>query len=98
MINKVILMGRLGKDPVIKRLNGGRIVANVTLATNEVYQNAGVLKEITEWHQLEMWDKQAEFAEKYLKKGRVIYVDGKTGPAGNMMNSPWEQLLSPNPL
>jgi single-strand DNA-binding protein len=77
MINKVILMGRLGKDPMIKRLSSGRIVANVTLATNEVYQNAGVLKEITEWHQLEMWDKQAEFAEKYLKKGRVIYVDGK---------------------
>ena len=77
MINKVILMGRLGKDPIIKRLSDGRIVANVTLATNEVYQNANVRKEITEWHYLEMWDKQAEFAEKYLKKGRVVYVDGK---------------------
>jgi single-strand DNA-binding protein len=77
VINKVILMGRLGKDPAIRRLENGRIVANVTLATNDYYTRDGQRLENTEWHNLEMWDKQAELAEKYLKKGRVIYVEGK---------------------
>ncbi len=77
MINKVMLMGRLGKDPMIKRLENGKIVANITLATNEYFQREGERQEITEWHSLEMWDKHAEFAEKYLKKGRIIYVEGK---------------------
>ncbi len=77
MINKVILMGRLGKDPVVRRLDNGRIVANATLATNDYYTRDGQRLENTEWHNLEMWDKHAEIAEKYLKKGRVIYVEGK---------------------
>ena len=77
MINRVILMGRLGKDPEVKRLENGKIVAKLNLATNEIYQKDGVRHEVTEWHNLEMWDKQAEFAEKYLMKGRIIYIEGK---------------------
>lgn len=77
MINKVILLGRLGKDPVIRRLENGRIVANITLATNDYYTKDGQRMESTEWHNLEMWDKQAETAEKYLKKGSLLYVEGK---------------------
>ena len=77
MINKVILLGRLGKDPVVRRLDNGRGVANVTLATNDYYTKDGQRLESTEWHNLEMWDKQAETAEKYLKKGSLLYVEGK---------------------
>jgi single-strand DNA-binding protein len=77
MINKVILLGRLGKDPVVRRLENGRVVANVTLATNDYYTKDGQRLESTEWHNLEMWDKQAETAEKYLKKGSLLYVEGK---------------------
>ena len=77
MINKVILMGRLGKEPVVRRLENGRVVANVTLATNDFYTKDGQRMESTEWHNLEMWDKQAETAEKYLKKGSLLYLEGK---------------------
>lgn len=77
MINKVILMGRLGKDPVVRRLENGRVVANVTMATNDYYTKDGQRLESTEWHNLEMWDKLADTAEKYLKKGNLLYVEGK---------------------
>lgn len=78
MINKVILLGRLGKDPQVKQLDNGRVVCNVTLATNDYYTDKeGNRKESTEWHNLEIWDNQARTAEKYLKKGSVIYVEGK---------------------
>jgi len=77
MINKVILLGRLGKDPVIRKLESGRIVANVTLATNEKYMKDGQVMESTEWHNLEMWDQQAQNAEKYFKKGMLLYCEGR---------------------
>jgi single-strand DNA-binding protein len=77
MINKVILLGRLGKDPVIRKLDNGRIVANVSLATNDFYTKDGQRMESTEWHNLEMWDQQALTAEKYFKKGSLLYVEGK---------------------
>lgn len=78
MINKVILLGRLGKDPQIKQLDNGRVVCNVTLATNDYYTDKeGNRKESTEWHNLEIWDNQARTAEKFLKKGSIIYVEGK---------------------
>ncbi len=77
MINKVILMGRLGKDPVVRRLENGRVVANVSMATNDYYTKDGQRLESTEWHALEMWDKLADTAEKYLKKGNLLYVEGK---------------------
>jgi single-strand DNA-binding protein len=77
MINKVILMGRLGKDPVIRKLESGRVVANISLATNESYLKEGQRMESTEWHYLEMWDQQALDAERHFKKGSVLYIEGK---------------------
>lgn len=77
MINKVILLGRLGKDPLIKHLDNGRVVANLTLATNDYYTKDGQRLESTEWHNLELWDNHAKMAESYLKKGNIIYVEGK---------------------
>ena len=77
MINKVILIGRLGKDPVIRKLESGRVVANISLATNESYLKDGQRMESTEWHYLEMWDQQALDAERHFKKGSVLYIEGK---------------------
>jgi single-strand DNA-binding protein len=79
MINKVILLGRLGRDPEIRELPNGKLVANVSLATSEVYNDrvTGERKENTEWHNLEMWDKHAETARQYLRKGSVLYVEGR---------------------
>ena len=78
MINKVILVGHLGKDPEVKYLDQNRAVANLTIATNERYTDRNGNKvEHTEWHNLEMWDGLAKIAEKYLKKGSLVYVEGK---------------------
>ena len=78
MINKVILVGHLGKDPEVRYLDQNRAVANLTLATNERYTDRNGNKvEQTEWHNLEMWDGLAKVAEKYLKKGSLVYVEGK---------------------
>lgn len=78
MINKVTLIGHLGKDPEVKYLDKDRVVANLTLATNERYNDRnGNRVETTEWHNLEMWDGLAKVAEKYLKKGSLVYVEGK---------------------
>ncbi len=78
MINKVILVGRLGKDPEIRAFEGNRKVANFTLATNERYTDkSGNKQEITDWHNLAIWGAQAEIAEKFLKKGMLIYIEGR---------------------
>ena len=78
MINKVILVGHLGKDPEVRYLDQNRAVANLTLATNERYTDRNGNKvETTEWHNLEMWDGLAKVAEKYLNKGSLVYVEGK---------------------
>ncbi|MCB9262734.1 MAG: single-stranded DNA-binding protein [Flavobacteriales bacterium] len=77
-INKVILIGHLGSDPEVRHLDGGRTVANFNIATNESYvDKQGNKIEQTEWHRLELWDSLAKVAEKYLTKGRQIYVEGK---------------------
>ena len=77
MINKAILIGHLGKDPEI-RTAGDAKVANFSLATSESYKDRnGDWKEKTEWHNIVMWRYLAERAEKYLKKGMEIYVEGK---------------------
>jgi single-strand DNA-binding protein len=77
-VNKVILVGNLGKDPEVKHLESGSVVANLTLATTEAYKDKnGQRVENTEWHDLELWDGQAKIAEQYLKKGSQIYVEGK---------------------
>ena len=77
-VNKVILIGNLGKDPEVRYLENGKAVANITLATTERYKDRnGNQAESTEWHDLEMWDGLAKIAEQYLKKGHSIYVEGK---------------------
>lgn len=77
-VNKVILLGNLGADPEVKYLEGDKVVANLSLATTEAYNDrSGNRVEQTEWHDLELWDQQAKIAEKYLKKGSQIYVEGK---------------------
>lgn len=78
-VNKVILVGRLGKDPEVRHLESGAAVANFPIATSEVYKdrNTGEKKENTEWHNIVLWRGLAEVAESYLKKGDMIYVEGK---------------------
>jgi len=77
-INKVILIGNLGSDPEVRYLEQDRVVANVSLATSESYNDKqGNRVTQTEWHRLEMWDHLAKIAEKYLTKGKQVYVEGK---------------------
>lgn len=77
-INKVILVGNLGKDPEVRHLEGGISVANFTLATNEYYKDKqGTRVERTEWHNIAAWRGLAEMAEKFLKKGQQVYIEGK---------------------
>ena len=78
-INKVILVGNLGKDPEVRYLEGGTAVANFTLATSETFKdrNSGERKTNTEWHNVVVWRGLAEIAEKFLKKGMQVYVEGK---------------------
>lgn len=77
-VNKVILIGNLGKDPEVRHLEGGASVANFTLATTEVYKDKnGNKNEQTEWHNIVVWRGLADVAEKYLKKGTTIYIEGK---------------------
>jgi single-strand DNA-binding protein len=76
-VNKVILIGRLGKDPEVMNFENGKKVS-FTLATTEVYYDKDQQKkEVTEWHNIVMWRGLAETAEKYLKKGDLLYVEGK---------------------
>lgn len=76
--NKVQLIGNVGQLPEVKTLNNGRKVANITLATNEVYINAkGEKITNTQWHSLVAWGKSAEIVENYVKKGDEIAVEGK---------------------
>lgn len=78
MVNKVILIGRTGKDPEVTTLRDGMKVARVSLATSEAYTNkAGEKVEQTEWHNLSLWQGRAEIAEKYIQKGQLLYVEGK---------------------
>ena len=77
-INKVILVGNVGKDPEVRRINENTIVANVSLATSETYTDKqGKKIENTEWHALEFWGSLAETVEKYVRKGQKLYVEGK---------------------
>ena len=78
MVNKVFLLGRLGKDPEVRYLENNRAVANFTLATNEVFiDKSGNKVEQTDWHNIEMWDALARNAEKVLRKGRTVFIEGK---------------------
>jgi len=77
-VNKVILVGNLGKDPEVRYLDNGVAVANFSLATTENYKNKeGERVSQTEWHNIVLWRGLAEVAEKWLKKGSSVYVEGK---------------------
>jgi len=78
-VNKVILIGNLGKDPEVRRLENGAVLASFSIATSESYvdKQSGDKKEITDWHDIVLWRGLAEVAEKYLVKGTKIYVEGK---------------------
>ena len=76
--NKVQLIGNLGKDPEVKQLESGKTLAKFSLATSENYKNAdGEKVTDTQWHNLVAWGKTAQIAEKYLKKGNKIAIEGK---------------------
>lgn len=77
-VNKVILIGNLGKDPEVRHLEGGVAVARFPLATSESYKDkSGQRVEKTEWHNVVLWRGLAEVAEKYLRKGQSVFVEGK---------------------
>ena len=84
-VNKVILIGNLGKDPEVRYLDSGVAVANFSLATTESYKNKeGERVSQTEWHNVVLWRGLAEVAEKWLKKGSAVYIEGK------IRNRKWE--------
>ncbi|HEY9194912.1 MAG TPA: single-stranded DNA-binding protein [Mucilaginibacter sp.] len=76
-INKVILVGHLGKDPELRSLEGGVSVTSFPLATSETYNKDGRKVEQTEWHNIVMWRGLADMAAKFLQKGKLVYIEGK---------------------
>ena len=77
-VNKVILVGNLGKDPELKHTSSGTAVATMTVATNERFKDkSGEWQDKTEWHNVVLWQRLAEIAAEYLKKGRSVYVEGR---------------------
>lgn len=77
-VNKVILVGNLGKDPEVRYMAGGDAVANITLATTDSWKDkSGVKQEKTEWHRVSFFGRQAEVVGEYLRKGSQIYVEGR---------------------
>lgn len=76
-VNKVILIGHLGKDPQVRTLEGDVCVASFPLATKEVFMKDGKRVEQTEWHNIILWRGLAEAAGKYLRKGKLVYIEGR---------------------
>ena len=78
-VNKVILVGNLGRDPEMRYMSGGDAVFNITIATSESWKdkNTGEKREITEWHKVVFYRKLAEIAGQYLKKGSSVYIEGR---------------------
>lgn len=77
-VNKAILVGRLGRDPEVRYTSGGQGVCNFTMATDESYKDRnGETQKRTEWHRIVLWGKLAEIAQKYLKKGSLVYIEGR---------------------
>ena len=77
-VNKVILVGRLGRDPETRYTGSGSAVANFSIATDETFKDRnGERQKRTEWHKIVVWGKQAEIAQQYLKKGSLIYLEGR---------------------
>ncbi len=85
-VNRVILLGNLGKDPEVKRTPSGTAVARIALATNERFKDkAGQWQDKTEWHNVVLWKRLAEIAGEYLKKGTKVYIEGR------LETRPWEK-------
>jgi single-strand DNA-binding protein len=77
-VNKAILVGRLGRDPETRYTSGGQAVANFTLATDETFKDrSGERQKRTEWHRIVLWGKLAEITQQYLKKGMLVYLEGR---------------------
>ncbi len=77
-VNKVILVGRLGRDPETRYISSGQAVCQFSMATDESYKDKnGERQKRTEWHRIVVWGKQAEIAQQYLKKGSQIYLEGR---------------------
>ena len=78
-VNKVILIGNLGKDPEVRHLENGAVVANFSIATSETYKDrqTGERRENTDWHDIVVWRGLAEVVETYLRKGHKVYIEGK---------------------
>src|SRR5579863_9161978 len=77
-VNKVILVGRLGRDPETRFTGAGQAVANFSVATDESYKSrTGERQKRTEWHKIVVWGKQAEIAQQYLKKGSLVFIEGR---------------------
>jgi single-strand DNA-binding protein len=77
-VNKAILVGRLGRDPEVRYTSSGQGVCNFTMATDESYKDRnGETQKRTEWHRIVLWGKLAEIAQKYLKKGSLVYIEGR---------------------
>ena len=84
-VNKVIIIGRLGKDPDMRYAPSGTAIASFTLATNHSTKDAdGNWNQQTEWHSIKTFGRQAEFVGEYLKKGKLVYIDGR------LQTSSWE--------
>jgi single-strand DNA-binding protein len=77
-VNKVILIGRLGKDPEVKYTQGGKSVAHFSIATDETWKDQnGERQQKTEWHNIVAWEKLAEICGQYLNKGKQVYIEGR---------------------
>lgn len=78
-VNKVILIGNLGKDPEVRRLENGAVVASFPIATSETYvdRTTGERRDNTDWHNIVVWRGLAEVVEKYVRKGIKVYIEGK---------------------
>ncbi len=78
MVNKVVLLGNVGKDPEVRHLENGTAVATFSLATSETFKDReGNRQTRTEWHNIVLWRGLAEIAERYVKKGHMLYIEGK---------------------
>jgi single-strand DNA-binding protein len=77
-VNKVILVGRLGRDPESRFTSSGQQVCNFTLATDESFKDrAGERQKRTEWHRIVLWGRLAEISQQYLKRGTLVYIEGR---------------------
>src|SRR5271155_5211614 len=76
-VNKVILVGNVGKDPEVRYLDNKMVVAKFSLATSDSYKKDGQRVDTTEWHNIVLWNKLAEIAEKYVHKGSKLYLEGR---------------------